>query len=222
MQSIKNRWLPTHGNVLFTLLVVALLLVAQTVGALPPQLATPNHATRPPPPSPTRAAWPTPTAILSPATVQHDLSALQPAARAAAPLWEEQWTGSNGVQVSDGLFNVMLGSLTPIPRLTVHRPTPHSSWASPWARWRDVPRVQLGSVPFAVQALTVPDGSITAAKLSPEINLEPPDGSITSVKLAEDSVSDFHLNLSHSEKYLGSNQGISAHILLRANSSQFC
>lgn len=31
------------------------------------------------------------------------------AAASGAPLWEEPWTGANSVQVSDGLFNVMLG-----------------------------------------------------------------------------------------------------------------
>ena len=41
------------------------------------------------------------------------------------------------------------------------------------------PRVQLGGVPFAVQVLTVPDGSITAAKLAPDVSMVPPDGSIT-------------------------------------------
>ena len=39
---------------------------------------------------------------------------LYAASTGGTPLWTEQWTGSNGVKVSDGLFNVMLGSLTPI------------------------------------------------------------------------------------------------------------
>lgn len=82
-----------------------------------------------------------------------------------APLWEEQWTGSNGVRLSDGLFNVMLGSLTPIPQSVI---TGHDSLFLGITVDTDdemTPRVQLGSVPFAVQALTVPDGSITPAKL---------------------------------------------------------
>jgi hypothetical protein len=37
------------------------------------------------------------------------------------------------------------------------------------------PRVQLGSVPFAVQALTVPDGSVTTGKIA--------DGAVTQAKL---------------------------------------
>jgi len=42
-------------------------------------------------------------------------------ASGGVPLWTEQWTGSNGVQVSDGLFNVMLGSLTQLPPECDHR-----------------------------------------------------------------------------------------------------
>jgi len=42
------------------------------------------------------------------------------------------------------------------------------------------PRVQLGSVPFSMQALTVPDGSITAEKIA--------DGAVTSEKLASGDI----------------------------------
>ncbi len=44
------------------------------------------------------------------------------------------------------------------------------------------PAVQLGSVPFATQTLTVPNGSITMAKLAPDVSLIPPDGSVTQSK----------------------------------------
>ena len=52
------------------------------------------------------------------------------------------------------------------------------------------PRVQLGSVPFAVQALTVPDGSITTAKLATGavVTTTLADGSVTTAKLAAGSV----------------------------------
>ncbi|MCZ7572720.1 MAG: hypothetical protein M5U01_29540 [Ardenticatenaceae bacterium] len=78
---------------------------------------------------------------------------LYSAASGGPPLWEEQWTGSNSVRVSDGLFNVMLGSLAPIPPSVV---TGNSSlWLGITVGSDDemAPRVQLGSVPYAVQAL---------------------------------------------------------------------
>ena len=91
------------------------------------------------------------------------------------PLWEEQWTGSNGVRVSDGLFNVMLGSLTPIQQSVIAGR--EQLWLGITVGTDDEmqPRVQLGSVPFAVQALTVPDGSITTAKIA--------DGAVTQAKI---------------------------------------
>ncbi|MFZ1266186.1 MAG: hypothetical protein WAU95_06965, partial [Anaerolineae bacterium] len=98
-----------------------------------------------------------------------------------APLWEEQWPGQNGVQVSDGLFNVMLGSLTPIPQAVVTGN--NTLWLGITVGTDDemAPRVQLGSVPFAVQALTVPDGSVTTGKIA--------DGAIESrhLSLASDT-----------------------------------
>ena len=96
---------------------------------------------------------------------------LYSAATGGAPLWTEQWTGSNGVQVSDGLFNVMLGSLTPIAQSVI---TGNSNLFLGITVGTDdemTPRVQLGSGPFAVQALTVPDGSITKAKIADDVKL---------------------------------------------------
>ena len=121
---LVTGWLPTRGNVLFTLLVAALLLVAQTVGALPlgrPQGIAPTAASTGTIAYQGRLA----NADGNP-THQHGWHDFPPddAAAGGAPLWEEQWTGSNGVQVSDGLFNVMLCSLTPIPASLI---TAHSS-----------------------------------------------------------------------------------------------
>ena len=93
-------------------------------------------------------------------------------ASGGSPLWEEQWSSANSIAVTDGLFNVMLGSLSPIPQGVI---TGNGSLWLGIAINTDAemsPRVQLGSVPYAVQALTVPDGSITMAKLA--------NGSITS------------------------------------------
>jgi hypothetical protein len=166
------RWLlPTPGNVLFTLLVVGGLLWAASAGALPLR-------------APAAAGTSTGTIAYqgrladangSPLTGTYNMIfRLYDAASGGTPLWEEQWTGSNGVRVSDGLFNVMLGSLTPIPQSVI---TGHDSLFLGITVGTDdemTPRVQLGSVPFAVQALTVPDGSITTAKIA--------DGAVTSKK----------------------------------------
>lgn len=44
---------------------------------------------------------------------------LYPSVTGGTTLWTEAWSGANGVQVSDGLFSVVLGSLTPIPQTVV-------------------------------------------------------------------------------------------------------
>ena len=110
------------------------------------------------------------------------------ASTGGAPLWTEQWTGSNGVKVSDGLFNVMLGSLTPIPQAVITGNSTLFLGITVGTDDEMSPRVQLGSVPFAVQALSVPDGSITKAKLAGDVSLTPPDGSITTAKIADGAV----------------------------------
>jgi hypothetical protein len=187
--------LPHPGTVLFTLLVVAGLLWAQSVGALP--LRSTLHASL----STGTIAYQGRLADANgnPLTGTYNMIfRLYDTASGGTPLWTEQWTGSNGVKVSDGLFNVMLGSLTPIPQSVV---TGHSSlWLGITVGTDDemTPRVQLGSVPFAVQALTVPDGSVTTpkiadaavtqAKLGEDVSLVPLNGSITTEKIADGAV----------------------------------
>ncbi len=111
---------------------------------------------------------------------------LYSAATGGAPLWEEQWTGSNGVKVSDGLFNVMLGSLTPIPQSVITGNDTLYLGITVGTDDEMSPRVQLGSVPFAVQALTVPDGSITAAKIATGVvtTTHMANGAVTNSKIA--------------------------------------
>ena len=174
-----SRLLPAPGNVLFTLLVVASLLWAQSVGALPlGRVANSSLQT-----SSTTIAYQGRLADAdgNPLTGTYNMIfRLYDVPTGGTPLWEEQWTGSNGVRVSDGLFNVMLGSLNPIPQSVI---------AGHNQLWLGItvgtdnemqPRVQLGSVPWAVRALTVPDGSITTAKIA--------DGAVTREKLAPGSV----------------------------------
>ena len=171
-----RTWLPSRGNVLFTLLVVGGLLWASSAGAFP--LGVPTAST-----STGTIAYQGRLADTSgnPITATMPMIfRLYNAATGGVPLWEEQWTGSNSVRISDGLFNVMLGSLNAIPQSVV------TGNANLWlgitvnADNEMQPRVQLGSVPFAVQALTVPDGAITSAKFA--------DGSVTEAKLADGSV----------------------------------
>ena len=154
-----TRLLPTPGNGFFTLVMISLLIAAQSVGALP--LGRPASAP---------AATSTGTiayqgrladSASAPLTGTYNMIfRLYDATSGGAPLWEENWNGSNGVKVSDGLFNVMLGSLSPIPQAVI---TGHDQLFLGITVGTDdemLPRVQLGSVPYALQALRVPDNSI--------------------------------------------------------------
>ena len=91
------------------------------------------------------------------------------------PLWEEFWTGANSVSVSDGLFNVMLGSInnTLAESIVGHDELYLGITVDTDSEME--PRVQLGSVPFSMQAMTVVDRSITTNKIA--------DGAVTSAKL---------------------------------------
>jgi len=185
-----RRFLPTPGNVLFTLVMIAVLLWAQSAGAVPFRAESAA--------STGTIAYQGRLADSSgnPLTSTLNMSfRLYNASTGGAPLWTEQWTGSNGVKVSDGLFNVMLGSLTPIAQSVMTGNSTLFLGITVGTDDEMVPRVQLGSVPFAVQALTVPDGSITAAKLAADVSLVPPDGSITTTMIADGAVTAGKLNL---------------------------
>jgi hypothetical protein len=191
-----RSWLPSRGNVLFTLVIVGAFFWVQNAGALPfsapaaPDTSTGTIAYQ------GRLA----DAGGNPLTDTYPMvfRLYNSPAQDAYPLWEENWTGSNSVQVSDGLFNVMLGSLTPISQTIITGNGTLWLGISVDTDGEMVPRVQLGSVPFAVQANTVLDGSITTdkivngavtqAKLGDDINLLPPAGSITTTMLADNAV----------------------------------
>jgi hypothetical protein len=90
------------------------------------------------------------------------------------PLWTEMWTGGNAVDVSDGLFNVMLGSIDNTLASAIEGYDELYLGITVGTDSEMEPRVQLGSVPFSIQAMTVPDGSITTEKIV--------DGAVTQVK----------------------------------------
>jgi len=193
-------FLPSPGSVLFTLLAIGGLVWAQAVGAVPGAApAGPDAASTGTVAYQGRLANP----AGAPLTGTYGMIfRLYAASTGGAPLWEEQWTGPNSVQVSDGLFNVMLGSLAAIPQNVV---TGNSSlWLGITVGSDDemTPRVQLGSVPFAVQAVTVADGSVTTAKIA--------DGAVTAAKVANDAVTSTKLSLTEASVLLGSNEGIVA------------
>jgi hypothetical protein len=96
------------------------------------------------------------------------------------PLWTEHWDGGNSVDVSDGLFSVLLGSIEPGLSDVVQSHNHLYLGVTVGTDSEMVPRVQLGSVPFAMTSLTVPDGSITDAKIA--------DGAVTRDKLAPSAI----------------------------------
>ncbi|MEM7533827.1 MAG: hypothetical protein AAF639_16705 [Chloroflexota bacterium] len=173
-------WLPSKGNVVFTLLAIGCLIWTQNAGATllgAPAVQTTSTETIP---YQGRLA----DASGDPLTDTVDMSfQLYNTASGGAPLWTEQWVGSSAVQVSDGLFNVMLGSLSLIDPSVMTDNNNLFLGVTVATDDEMTPRVQIGSVPLAVHALTVPNGSITSEKLA--------DGAVTAEKL--DSSATFHL-----------------------------
>ncbi|MEM7531667.1 MAG: hypothetical protein AAF639_05810 [Chloroflexota bacterium] len=185
-----QSWLPSKGNVLFTLCAIgvamATLLYALSTGVI--QVAA-TSLNQPAANAPSTSIIPYQGRLSdadgNPLTATVDMHfRLYDTAEGGTPLWAEAWSDTNGVQVSDGMFNVMLGSMTPISETVMSE---NSSLFLGLAAGDDdemTPRVQLGSVPFAMQGSRVPDGSITTEKLAYDVQVEPADGSITAAKLA--------------------------------------
>jgi hypothetical protein len=181
-----RAWLPSRGNVLFVVIVLGALMWAQSAGAFPSlaPMAAPTTSTG-------TIAYQGRLADAGGAPLTGAYSMIfriYNTSTGSVPLWTEQWTGPNSVQVSDGLFNVMLGSMTAISQTMITGN--NNLWLGITVGTDDemLPRVQLGSVPFAVQALTVPDGSVTTAKLASDVSLLPPAGSITTTMIADGAV----------------------------------
>ena len=96
------------------------------------------------------------------------------------PLWEAFWTGGNSVQVSDGLFNVMLGSIETDLAASIEGYDELYLGITVDTDAEMEPRVQLGSVPFAMSAQSLV-GQVTTEQIE--------DGAVTTGKL--DIVGDF-------------------------------
>lgn len=109
------------------------------------------------------------------------------------PLWEELWTGGKAVDVSDGLFNVMLRSINPTLAEPIEGHDELYLGITVGSDDEMTPRVQLGSVRWAMQASTVPDGSITRDKIATGAvtTTHVVDGAVTTAKLAPDTTVPF-------------------------------
>ena len=171
------RWLPSRGNVLFSCLLVGTLLIANRAGAigLPAMAATSTMTI----PYQGRLA----NALGTPFTGQQSMEfRLYAVPAGGVPLWTEYWTGGNSVSVSDGLFSVLLGSLTTNPTLASIVQANTQLWLGITIGTDSemTPRVQLGSAAYSMQALSVPDASIQSIKLA--------DQSVTGAKIASSAI----------------------------------
>ena len=165
-----RSWLPTRGNVLFTLLVVGSLFWVQNAGALP------SWAPAAPSTSSSTISYQGYVADSSGNPVNNSLNMafrLYNVASGGTPLWSETHGAMN---VSDGLFSVLLGSNTPISQ---------DVFANNSDLWLGItigsdnemsPREKIASAPYAMVS-NVPDGSITQAKLA--------NNAVTSAKIAD-------------------------------------
>jgi len=172
-RNLVHWLLPTPGNVLFTLLVVGGLLWASNAGALllrAPALAGDSTTTIS---YQGRLVDSSGNPVDSPGIGMQ--FCLYDRDTGGAPLddWCENHTS---VPVEDGLFHVLLGNIKPIPV---------SILASHSTLWLGItvdgdsemtPREQIASVPYAMIASTVPDGSIATEKIA--------DGAVTTAKLS--------------------------------------
>jgi hypothetical protein len=162
-----RQLLPSPGNMLFTLFVVGILFWIQGAGAFLFRSAasTDNIAYQ------GRLA----DADGNPLTGTYNMTfKLYDVAVNGSALWTETWNGGNDVQVNDGFFNVLLGSITPIPQNVIEDNDTLWLGVTVGVDSEMLPRVQIGTIPYTMQALVVPDNSITTSKIE--------DGAITQAK----------------------------------------
>ncbi len=148
--------MPSRSNIIFTLLVAAgLVIYVQRVSALA-QLTTeaPTATSTTTFPYEGRLG----DANGDPVTGTYDMTFnLYNVDTGGTPLWTEAWNGANAVQVNEGLFSVLLGNLTPLPENVIVDNTSLWLGVTVGTDSEMAPRVQLGSVPYAVSALNVPE-----------------------------------------------------------------
>ena len=183
----RRRWLrallPTPGNALFTLLVVGGLLWATSAGALPfraPALASDSTTTIS---YQGRLADSNSDPVNSPGIGMR--FCLYDTDVGGSPV--DGWCEDHlSVPVEDGLFHVLLGSTNPIPVSLLANNSTLWLGVTVGSDSEMTPREQIASVPYAMIASTVADGSITTAKLA--------DGAINGDKVLPGTLSLTHTN----------------------------
>lgn len=154
-----SKWLPTPGSIVFTLLIAAILVYTSRANAL-----SENHVIQTPSTPASTTTFPyqgrlnasdsNPITATLPMTFR-----LYTTSGGGTDLWAESWPG---VEVTDGLFNVLLGTTTPLT------PTLFTENSTLWlgiqvaADAEMTPRVQFGSVPYAAYASSVHETNVIA------------------------------------------------------------
>lgn len=161
----KRNWLlwllPSPGNIIVTLLIVSALHWGQSADAI-------THGASG---SPATSYIPSQGVLAD--VDGHRLSGqeemtfnLYTESAGGEPVWTEGRTGENSVEITDGVYNIMLGSVNALDQSIIAENSTLYLGVTVGVYEEMTPRVQIGRVPYAVQALTVPDGSITRAKLA--------------------------------------------------------
>lgn len=155
-----NRWVPSPGNIFFTLFIAGLLIMTQQAWA------TTTQSINAPGPSATTINYQGRLAddAGNPQTNTFGMSfAIWDAASGGSIIWGPE--NHSAVPVTNGLFNVGLGSQT-------SGGIPTTVWNGD--RYLEItvggetlaPRELIRSVPIAGMALTIPDGAVTTSKIA--------------------------------------------------------
>ncbi|MGC1376087.1 MAG: hypothetical protein WA821_07695 [Anaerolineales bacterium] len=160
-----------------TVLVVAALLFANNVRAASLSAASPNTISY-------QGTLSTVSGTAVTGSVGITFSLYNVPSGVTAPLWTEPHTGANVVPVNNGLFNVLLGSITPIPSAVWDNAPVYLGVQVAGDSAELSPREVVSAVPYAMNAagtIVIPDGSITTPKIAV--------GAITRDKLASGAAS---------------------------------
>ena len=169
LKGFSARWLPTPGNVLFTLLVVAGLLWATNAGALPLRAPAGGGTSK------TTINYQGYLTDSSGNPVNDTLDIVFRLYNVESG-GEALWTETQNVEVQDGLFSVLLGSVTDIPAGVVANNDDLWLGIAVGADDEMSPREKIASVPYAMSSSCRPGfWSVGDGRLCMESILRGPD-----------------------------------------------